>query len=522
MKKLFIFYFLFVYFSSAYGQTDNALHFDGIDDYVEVANTSNLDYFKGTIEYWIKPDELPIFDVDNNTGAEFCIMGMRGGAQPQDIDTRYSVHISSTSLGIWNGSSIIRFKYAFRSGEWYHLAFVWNSDPNNPNNHYINYYINGNYLGRTNYGFSSQTGFSLMLGAAKTTSGLQWHYKGAIDELRIFVAEYAEQDIRSRKDQAISGSTPTGNLLADYNFNTETVTNNNGVISVADTRGNCPAGILHNFALSGNTSNFVGSPFTQMQTTAGLSWKLNGNSGTDGGINAIGTTDNQRLAFKVNNVEKLTLLPNGNLGIGTSSPNHTFSVVGGNGFTVARISEKNYCFFEPNPDNDQADWNFGVWNGSWSGSLKMDAKAFLFGSRGSGAKVAIGTDDFSKIGTHSLAVNGSAIFNKVVVKLYSGSPGWPDYVFKKAYKLPSLKDVEDYIKANNHLPGVPSADEVKKNDLDIGENQALLLKKIEELTLYVIEQNKRLEAQNKKIAAQDEKVAKQQREIDRLSRKKSN
>jgi hypothetical protein len=91
---------------------------------------------------------------------------------------------------------------------------------------------------------------------------------------------------------------------------------------------------------------------------------------------------------------------------------------------------------------------------------------------------------------HKLAVNGSAIFTKVVVKQYGS---WPDYVFSPTYKLPSLNEVETFIKLYKHLPEVPSAKEVEKNGLDLGENQAALLKKIEEQMLYIINLNKRVE-----------------------------
>lgn len=101
--------------------------------------------------------------------------------------------------------------------------------------------------------------------------------------------------------------------------------------------------------------------------------------------------------------------------------------------------------------------------------------------------VSIGT---SNAQGYKLAVNGEAIFTKAKVKEFGN---WPDYVFNKDYQLPSLAEVEKYIQQNKHLPGIPAAAQVKKDGLDIGSNQAALLKKIEELTLYIIEQNKRIE-----------------------------
>ena len=78
----------------------------------------------------------------------------------------------------------------------------------------------------------------------------------------------------------------------------------------------------------------------------------------------------------------------------------------------------------------------------------------------------------------------------------------PDYVFAPAYTLPTLTELEHYLLSNRHLPGVPSATEVEKNGIDLGDNQTLLLKKVEELTLYVIELNKKIEdmrKQNEKL-----------------------
>lgn len=105
--------------------------------------------------------------------------------------------------------------------------------------------------------------------------------------------------------------------------------------------------------------------------------------------------------------------------------------------------------------------------------------------------VAIGTPDAEG---YKLAVKGDAIFTKIKVKQHES---WPDYVFHKNYQLRPLHELEAFIKKNNHLPEVPSAADVKVNGIDVAENQAALLKKIEELTLYIIEQNKRIEVLEK-------------------------
>lgn len=76
---------------------------------------------------------------------------------------------------------------------------------------------------------------------------------------------------------------------------------------------------------------------------------------------------------------------------------------------------------------------------------------------------------------------------------------WPDYVFEKKYQLPALREVEKFIEQNGHLPNVPSREEVLKNGVDVGEMLRILTEKVEELTLYSIEQQKLIEDQQKVI-----------------------
>jgi hypothetical protein len=99
---------------------------------------------------------------------------------------------------------------------------------------------------------------------------------------------------------------------------------------------------------------------------------------------------------------------------------------------------------------------------------------------------------------YKLYVQTGILTEKVRVSVVN-SGTWADYVFGDKYALPSLKDVSSYIKANKHLPGVPAAQEVEKNGVDMVEMDAILLKKVEELTLYILEQNKRIESLEKVI-----------------------
>jgi hypothetical protein len=106
---------------------------------------------------------------------------------------------------------------------------------------------------------------------------------------------------------------------------------------------------------------------------------------------------------------------------------------------------------------------------------------------------------------------------------------YADYVFHSSYRLRPLSEVEQYIQENHHLPEVPSAEEVAREGLNLGDNQVTLLKKIEELTLYVIEQNKKQEQQQqiqknqqKLIEEQNLLLKRQQEELDILKKELKN
>lgn len=141
------------------------------------------------------------------------------------------------------------------------------------------------------------------------------------------------------------------------------------------------------------------------------------------------------------------------------------------------------------------------------------------GTKNYGVYSAAGTNYFNDnviIGTttvptgYKLAVNGSVIATAVTVKL---NAAWPDYVFNKDYKLPTLAEVKDYIGKNHHLPEMPSEKEVAANGLNLGEMNKLLTKKVEELTLHLIEQQ---EESNKLKANLENELKTQQQQINQL------
>jgi len=100
-----------------------------------------------------------------------------------------------------------------------------------------------------------------------------------------------------------------------------------------------------------------------------------------------------------------------------------------------------------------------------------------------------------------LVVDGMICSKEARVSV-DGAPCWPDYVFDDDYALTDLNELEKFVKQNRHLPGIPSAEEVVANGIELGAFQAKLLKKIEELTLYVIE----LKKENEEIKEKFTKV----------------
>jgi len=141
---------------------------------------------------------------------------------------------------------------------------------------------------------------------------------------------------------------------------------------------------------------------------------------------------------------------------------------------------------------------------------RMDFR--LGGTAGSRLRMSIDSETGNVgIGTHiprnKLDVNGTIRSREVRVE---ASP-WPDFVFEENYKFPTLIEIEGFIKENQHLPGIPSANEVAEHGIVLGEMSANLLQKIEELTLYAIEQDK--EIKELKIQAKEIPQLKKENEL---------
>ncbi|MFT3868484.1 MAG: hypothetical protein QM715_08300 [Nibricoccus sp.] len=154
---------------------------------------------------------------------------------------------------------------------------------------------------------------------------------------------------------------------------------------------------------------------------------------------------------------------------------HNAEYISGNGW-IARDSNSGQVSFSAG--NLAISTNIGLTIGSaYTPSIRM----FIQGSNGN---VGIGTTSPSE----KLSVNGRIRAREVVVE----TSNWSDYVFADSYRLRPLAEVEQHIKMEKHLPGVPSAKDVTANGVSLGDMQAILLAKIEEITLHQIAQEKEL------------------------------
>lgn len=181
----------------------------------------------------------------------------------------------------------------------------------------------------------------------------------------------------------------------------------------------------------------------------------------------------------------------GRVGIGTANPQAPLQVnaAEGGAIRLQYAGNSGYGQIETNAGNDLILRT--------SGGAGIHERMMIAQSSGN---VGIGTSSPSE----KLSVNGNIRTKKLIVS----QSGWPDYVFDSSYSLRSLSEVEKFIAKNKHLPDMPSASEVEENGISVGDNQALLLKKIEEITIYLIQLKKENELQQREIKLLKRKVKK--------------
>jgi hypothetical protein len=253
-------------------------------------------------------------------------------------------------------------------------------------------------------------------------------------------------------------------------------------------------GINSGIRLSGNTSRFT---ITDNATNL---WNMDNTAGTL----RFFREDYNANSFGPNGSVSMVISKTGNVGIGTDNPSSQLQVTGtfnlggvlknnGYGISVEGASAGLFFYGESDAKNRQ----YGLYHIRASEETILRANnndhAFVLNKEGN---IRIGTATMPT--GYKLAVGGDLIAERVVVKLQTN---WPDYVFSPTYQKATLPEVEQYILKNSHLPNIPSAQEVAEKGQDIGAMNVKMMEKIEELTLYLIEQNKRMEALEKKNEA---------------------
>jgi hypothetical protein len=207
----------------------------------------------------------------------------------------------------------------------------------------------------------------------------------------------------------------------------------------------------------------------------------------------VGQIDATRLGMWNNGAWRFAVDNAGNIGVGTLTPTNRLTVFGGGNYNVdLRVNGRLQT-------GDASNYG-GIWCNAAGTQFVGQVDATRLGLWNNGFALVVHNDGKVLIGNattpagYKLYVETGILTEKLKAALKTSSQ-WADHVFSPSYKLKSLEEVEAFVKANKHLEGIPSADElVKEGGIDMNVMFAKQMEKIEELTLYVIEMKKEIES----------------------------
>ena len=235
-----------------------------------------------------------------------------------------------------------------------------------------------------------------------------------------------------------------------------------------------------------------------------LTWNRTGNSQESGTVyNMLGFTNGTPIRFCTNNLNRMYIDANGKIGINTTNPLQRLHVLDGNILISRSVSDElgstnGSIYFGDVVDASEP---YGKWGIEYVSSAEEGYglnfwKPWFVGQGGGNHYLFLADNGNVGVVTNDppakFSVNGKILAREVHV--CTDPICWADYVFDEEYHLMSLNDLAEFVAANKHLPGVPSAKEVdEQGSVDLGEMNVILLEKVEELTRYVIDLQKQIE-----------------------------
>lgn len=349
----------------------------------------------------------------------------------------------------------------------------------------------------------------------------------------------------------------TGATRFNNNSNTLMAIQNNGNVGIGTTNPSAKLDVVGQDIRLFNPSMAVGSGYSRLTLGHSLPWSAeikayiaSGQPGLDRVNLGFSTTTYNYSISSVQTLERMTITDLGNVGIGTTTPvnkvhidgdlrlhNRGQKIIFGSGgfgsnalgdsvISISRPLATDGILMQANdiyirshvtPIQLQAattvnmmdlsgntkmivntqTGNVGIGIGNTAPNAKLQVNGGVYIGAGTWA---LGSSLSRTPGNYNLFVENGILTEKVKVAV-KGTANWADYVFADNYQLKPLSEVEAFVNEHNHLPGIPAANEIVNEGLDLGEMQAKQMEKIEELTLYLIQMNKKIEALEKENAS---------------------